>query len=72
MSKVETNTGGSNTGMGASLLESLKKKMRQYKEEAEKARDDADEAKKLYTDEKKKREEVSHRKCPLFDFLSFS
>lgn len=41
-----------------SLLEILKKKMRQAKEEAEVARDEADEAKRKLEDEKKKCAEV--------------
>lgn len=48
-------------GQGAqqtSLLDVLKKKMRQAKEEAENAKDEADEVKRHLEEEKKKREEV--------------
>lgn len=41
-----------------SLLDILKKKMRQAREEAENARDEAEEAKRKLEEEKKKREEV--------------
>lgn len=42
-----------------SLLDVLKKKMRQAREEAEQARDEADEVKRLLEEERKKREDVS-------------
>jgi uncharacterized coiled-coil DUF342 family protein len=45
-------------GQHTSLLDVLKKKMRQAREEADTARDEADEVKKLLTEEKKRREEV--------------
>ena len=45
-----------------SLLDVLKKKMRQAREEAEQARDEADEVKRLLEEERKKREDVSSLK----------
>lgn len=47
----------------ASLLDALKKKMRQAREDAEGARDEADEAKRKLQEEKKKREEVGFFRC---------
>lgn len=41
-----------------SLLDVLKKKMRQAREEAEAAKDEADEVKRMLEEERKKREEV--------------
>uniref|UniRef100_A0A915PQN2 Uncharacterized protein n=1 Tax=Setaria digitata TaxID=48799 RepID=A0A915PQN2_9BILA len=41
-----------------SLLDVLKKKMRQAREEAEAAKDEADEVKRLLEEERKKREDV--------------
>lgn len=41
-----------------SLLDVLKKKMRQAREEAESAKDEADEVKRLLEEERKKREDV--------------
>lgn len=41
-----------------SLLDVLKKKMRQAREEAEQAKDEADEVKRLLEEERKKREDV--------------
>lgn len=55
-----------------SLLDVLKKKMRQAREEAEQAKDEADEVKRLLEEERKKREDVSFRcNCCAgpFDFL---
>lgn len=43
-----------------SLLDVLKKKMRQAREEAEQAKDEADEVKRQLEEERKKREDV----CP--------
>lgn len=54
MSKYEK--GGSQQ---TSLLDVLKKKMRQAREEAEQAKDEADEVKRLLEEERKKREDVS-------------
>jgi len=42
-----------------SLLDMLKKKMRQAREEAENARDEAEEAQRKLEEERKKREEVN-------------
>lgn len=53
MSKSEK-TGAQQT----SLLDVLKKKMRQAREEAEAAKDEADEVKRLLEEERKKREDV--------------
>lgn len=47
-----------------SLLDVLKKKMRQAREEAEAAKDEADEVKRLLEEERKKREDV----CPFCSF----
>lgn len=48
-----------------SLLDVLKKKMRQAREEAEAAKDEADEVKRLLEEERKKREDV----CSFSSFL---
>ena len=45
-------------GQQSSLLEVLKKKMRQAREEAESAKDEADEVKRQLDEERKKREDV--------------
>lgn len=50
-----------------SLLDVLKKKMRQAREEAEAAKDEADEVKRLLEEERKKREEV-RLISPFFQF----
>lgn len=59
MSKYEK--GGSQQ---TSLLDVLKKKMRQAREEAEQAKDEADEVKRLLEEERKKREDVSFETPP--------
>lgn len=54
MSRMEK--GGSQQ---TSLLDVLKKKMRQAREEAEQAKDEADEVKRQLEEERKKREDVN-------------
>lgn len=54
MSRIEK--GGSQQ---TSLLDVLKKKMRQAREEAEQAKDESDEVKRLLEEERAKREDVS-------------
>lgn len=55
-----------------SLLDVLKKKMRQAREEAEQAKDEADEVKRHLEEERKKREDVSKLiKKKLFNFTFF-
>lgn len=55
MSRIEK--GGSQQ---TSLLDVLKKKMRQAREEAEQAKDEADEVKRHLEEERKKREDVCY------------
>jgi outer membrane murein-binding lipoprotein Lpp len=59
MSKVDK--GGAQQ---TSLLDVLKKKMRQAREEAEAAKDEADEVKRHLEEERKKREDVGDARCP--------
>ena len=47
------------------LMDCIKAKMRQAREEAEVAKDFAEEIKKGLTEEKKKRDEVSNIYCPV-------
>lgn len=51
-------------GQQSSLLEVLKKKMRQAREEAESAKDEADEVKRQLDEERKKREDVGYPPPP--------
>ena len=51
------------SGQHTSLLDVLKKKMRQAREEADLARDEADEVRKQYEEEKKRREDVCSCVC---------